>query len=68
MRSKGARGGNTKGQKQDSRGSLDQNQHKSNRQAGSHGSQGGPKGSNPDKHGGSGAGRQQGGSGSGRER
>jgi hypothetical protein len=31
-------------------------------------SRGGPKGSTPDKHGGSGTGRQQGGSGVGRER
>ena len=31
-------------------------------------SRGGPKGSTPDKHGGSGTGRQQGGSGAGRER
>ena len=31
-------------------------------------SRGGPKGSTPDRHGGSGTGRQQGGSGAGRER
>jgi hypothetical protein len=68
MRTKDRPGGNTKGQKQDSRGPLDQNQQKSRKQTGSHGSRGGPKGSNPDKHGGSGAGRQQGGSGAGRER
>jgi hypothetical protein len=68
MPTKRTRGGNTKGPKQDSRRPLDQNQQKSRGQAGSPGSQGGPKGSHPDKHGGSGAGRQQGGSGSGRER
>ena len=62
------RGGNTKGQKRDSRRPLDQNQHKSRQQPSSQGSPSGPKGSHPDKHGGSGAGRQQGGSGPGRER
>lgn len=66
MRNKNTSGGNTKGAKRDGRGPLDQDRQK--KQARSDGSQGGPKGSIPDKHGGSGAGRQQGGSGSGRER
>jgi len=66
MPTKRTRGGNTKGPKQESRRPLDKNQQQG--QAGSHGSPGGPKGTHPDKHGGSGAGRQQGGSGSGRER
>jgi len=67
MQTKDRPSGN-KGQKQDSRGSLDKSQQKSRKQTGSHDSRGGPKGSNPDKHGGSGTGRQQGGSGAGRER
>jgi len=68
MPTKRKRSGIPKGSKQESRRPLDQNQQKSRGQAGSHGTPGGPKGSHPDKHGGSGAGRQQGGSGSGRER
>ena len=68
MRNKDMSGGKAKGEKRNSRGSLDQNQPKNGKQAGSDGSQGGPKRSIPDKHGGSGAGRQQGGSGPGRER
>jgi hypothetical protein len=68
MRTKDGPGGNTKGRKQDSRGSPDQDQQESARQTGSHGNRSGPKGASPDKHGGSGTGRQQGGSGAGRER
>ena len=68
MREKDTSGGNTKGEERDGRGPRDQDRQKNRKQAGSDGSQGGPKGSIPDKHGGSGAGRQQGGSGSGRER
>jgi hypothetical protein len=66
MRTKGPRAGTAKGRKGDNAGPLDQQ--KERRRAGSRGSPSGPKGSSPDKHGGSGAGRQQGGSGSGRER
>jgi hypothetical protein len=61
-------GGNTKGRKRDGGGPQNQNQQRGRRKAGSRGSQGGPKGSHPDKHGGSGVGRQEGGSGAGRER
>jgi hypothetical protein len=68
MRTADRQNGNTKGQKRDSGGPLDQNQQANRKQTASHGSRGGPKRSNPDKHGGSGAGRQQGGSGVGRER
>ena len=68
MRTKDRQGDDTKGQKQNSPGPLDQSQGKSRKQTGSPGSRGGPKGTNPDKHGGSGTGRQQGGSGAGRER
>lgn len=68
MRTKARPGGDTKGQKQDSEGAQDQNQRESRKKTGSQDSRGGPKGSNPDKHGGSGTGRQQGGSGAGRER
>ena len=66
MPTKKTRAGNSKGPKQETRRPPDKNWQQG--QAGSHGSAGGPKGSHPDKHGGSGAGRQQGGSGSGRER
>ena len=66
MPTKKTRAGNSKGPKQETRRPLDKNWQQG--QAGSHGSPGGPKGSHPDKHGGSGAGRQQGGSGAGRER
>jgi hypothetical protein len=55
-----------KNQKRVDRGPLDQNRQKGH--SGSRGAPGGPKGSTPDKHGGSGAGRQEGGSGAGRER
>ena len=58
----------TKAQKQNSRGPLEQNTQKSREQTGSRGSRVGPKGAVPDRHGGSGTGRQQGGSGAGRER
>jgi hypothetical protein len=68
MRTKNKPGGNTKGRGKDGGGSPNQNQRRSGRQADSRGSQGGPKGSHPDKHGGSGVGRQEGGSGPARER
>ena len=68
MQAKNGRGGNPTGQKQDGRDPSDRNPEKNRKRAGSHGSQAGPKGSKPDKHGGSGAGRQEGGSGAGRER
>ena len=60
--------GSTKGQKKESGGPPDQNQKKSHKQSGTHDSRAAMKESHPDKHGGSGTGRQQGGSGSGRER
>lgn len=60
--------GSAKSRKRDGRGPLDQNRKKGHEQSGSRGAPGGPKGSTPDKHGGSGAGRQEGGSGAGRER
>jgi hypothetical protein len=63
MPSKSTRGGNRKSRK-DSGPPLDQKQQGRRGQTDG----GGPKGSHPDKHGGSGAGRQQGGSGPGRER
>ncbi len=68
MRTKTRPGGNTKGQKQASRAPSDRNPPKSLEKTGSHGSRVAPKESHPDKHGGSGTGRQQGGSGAGRER
>ena len=61
-------GGKTKGQKRNSGGSPDQGQQERSSQTGSHGTRVPPKGAAPDRHGGSGTGRQQGGSGAGRER
>jgi hypothetical protein len=54
-----------KSRERDGSGPPDPNRRKG---PGSRGTPGGPKGSTPDKHGGSGAGRQEGGSGAGRER
>ena len=68
MRTKNKRGGNTKGREKDRGGSQKPNQKRGRRQTGSRDSPGGPKGSHPDKHGGSGVGRQEGGSGPARER
>lgn len=60
--------GSAKSRKRDGRGPLGQGRKKGHQQSGSRGAPGGPKGSTPDKHGGSGVGRQEGGSGAGRER
>jgi hypothetical protein len=68
MRTKNKPSGNTKGREKDGGGSPNQTQRRSGRRADSRGSSGGPKGSHPDKHGGSGVGRQEGGSGPARER
>ena len=68
MRIKKTPGGDTKGRKQDTGGPQDQSRQRGRGQRSSRGSPSGPKGSHPDKHGGSGVGRQEGGSGAGRER
>jgi hypothetical protein len=59
--------GSAKSRKQSGGGPLDRNRQKGQKQSKSGGAPG-PKGSTPDKHGGSGTGRQEGGSGAGRER
>jgi len=60
--------GGKKSRKSGDSGPIDRNRTRGHEKAGSRDALGGPKGSNPDKHGGSGAGRQEGGSGAGRER
>jgi hypothetical protein len=60
--------GGSKNRNRDGSGPLDQNRHKGHGKTGSRDDTSGPKGSTPDKHGGSGVGRQEGGSGVGRER
>lgn len=60
--------GSEKNRKPGDRGPLERKKKKGPEQSGPRGGPGGPKGSAPDRHGGSGAGRQQGGSGSSRER
>ena len=68
MRTKNKPSGNTKGREKDRGGPQNPNQRGGRRQTGPRDSPGGPKGSHPDKHGGSGVGRQEGGSGPARER
>jgi hypothetical protein len=65
---KKAKGGSATSRNRDGVVPLGQNREKGHGKSGSRDGTSGPKGSTPDKHGGSGAGRQEGGSGAGRER